>query len=182
MEIVLQAACPAPKVFPGVIIVKGVDGTYDRKSWTLWKEGGRYPDVIVELASSSTIDIDLGFKKHIYEHTFHTPEYYCYDPETNHLRGWHLVEGEYADLQPNEQGWLWSEQMEVWLGTWSGEFQRVQAVWLRLYTAEGQLIPTLAEREAQRAEEEARRAEAAEAEVERLRTLLAQHGITPETE
>lgn len=184
---------------PDVFVVKHVDGTRDRNSWIVWQEAGRYPDVIVELASSSTIDVDLGIKKQLYEETFRTQEYFCYDPNLNRLFGWQLAHSYYEEAQSNEQGWLWSEELGVWLGTWQGEFQRVNATWLRLYTSDGQLVLTLAEAEAQRAEAEAQRAEAeaqraeaeaqraeaeaqraeaAEAEVARLHALLQQHGVT----
>ena len=158
----------------------------------VWREDGRYPDVIVELASPSTIAVDLGVKKELYERTFHTAEYFCYDPANHQLVGWHRVEDEYVELPPNERGWLWSRQLNLGLGTWEGEFQRIRATWLRFYTPDDQLVLTLAEAEAQRAEaeaqraneavrraeEEARRAATAESEVARLRALLSEHGIT----
>ncbi|NJL57755.1 Uma2 family endonuclease [bacterium] len=31
-----------------------------RKSWTIWQEGGKYPNVIIELLSPSTAHIDRG--------------------------------------------------------------------------------------------------------------------------
>lgn len=170
---------------PDFFLVKDVDGTQNRDSWIVWEEAGRYPDVIIELASPSTIHVDLGTKKQLYERTFHTQEYFCYNPNTQQLSGWQLMQGRYTEIQPNEQGWLWSEELRVWLGTWQGEFQRVRATWLRFYTSDGQLILTLAEAEAQRAEQEvqraeqeAQRAQVAEEEVARLRAVLAKHGIT----
>ncbi len=170
---------------PDFFVVKDVDGEQDRAAWVVWEEEGRYPDVIVELSSPSTLDVDLGTKKALYERTFRTPEYFCYDPDSAQLVGWRLETGRYVDLEPHEQGWLWSEELGVWLGTWQGEFQRVTATWLRFYTTDGDLVPTLAEAEAQRADTEAwrakleaRRAEAAEAEVSRLRAFLASHGIS----
>lgn len=36
---------------PDFFVVKGVDGTLSREAWFVWREAGRYPDVIVELAS-----------------------------------------------------------------------------------------------------------------------------------
>jgi Uma2 family endonuclease len=156
---------------PDFFVVNHVDGTRDRDSWIVWKEDGRYPDVIVELASPSTIEHDLTVKKDLYEQTFHTTDYFCYNPATRHLLGWHLANTQYEQLKPNAQGWLWSQQLNVWVGLWEGEFQRIRAGWPRLYTAEGQLVLTLAEAEAQRAEAEAQRAEAeaqrAEAEAQR---------------
>jgi hypothetical protein len=56
--------------------------------------------------------------------------------------------------------------MELWLGRWQGEYLRSDTTWLRLWTPDGDLVLTLAEAEAQRAN-------AAEAEIARLRARLA---------
>jgi len=185
---------------PDFFVVKGVDGTQDRGAWVVWEEEGRYPNVIVELSSPSTLEIDLGPKKVLYEKTFRTPEYFCYDPDGSHLVGWRLQSGHYVELEPDAAGRLWSEELGVWLGNWQGEFQRVTATWLRFYDEAGELSLTLAEAEAQRAEREAwrakleahraekgaRRAEEearrAEAEIARLRALLDRHGIGADRE
>lgn len=37
----------------------------DRKSWVVWQEDGKYPNVIVEILSSSTTAVDKGLKKFI---------------------------------------------------------------------------------------------------------------------
>ena len=153
---------------PDFFVVKGVDSSHDRAAWIVWEEYGKYPNVIVELSSPSTIDVDLGTKKDLYERTFRTPEYFCFDPTAEELIGWRFTSGHYEPIDPNEQGWLWSEEMDLWLGVWQGEFQRTDTLWLRFYTPEGQPVPTLAEAEAQRAKAEAKRAEveAQRAEVE----------------
>jgi Uma2 family endonuclease len=73
---------------PISIVVLGVDGTADRQGWVVWEENGRYPDVIVELMSPSTPQVDTGVKKDIYEQTFRTPDYFVFDPfDPNSLRG-----------------------------------------------------------------------------------------------
>ena len=153
---------------PDVFVVKDVDGTRDRDSWILWEEDGRYPDVIVELSSPSIMTVDMGMKKVIYEKTFRTQEYFCYDPKSMILYGWKLVGRSYQKIQPNEHDWLWSHEMGLWLGAWEGIFQRLNTLWLRFYTEDGQLVQTSSEAEAQRADN-------AEAEVERLRALLQQY-------
>jgi Uma2 family endonuclease len=155
---------------PDFFLVKNVDGARKREAWIVWAEKGRYPDLIIELASPTTIEIDLGLKKQLYEQTFHTPDYFCYDPNTLHLAGWRWVDGGYVELEADERGWLWSKEMNSWLGLWEGEYQKVNDTWLRFYTPEGQLVLTKGEAEAQRAE-------AAEAETTRLRALLAKHNI-----
>jgi len=156
---------------PDVFVVKNVDGRRPRRKWVVWQEDGRYPDVIVELLSPSTMGEDLGNKKDLYAHTFHTPDYFCYDPETHRLMGWRLSGTEYTPLTSNQHGWLWSEELGAWLGLWEGVYQQERATWLRLYDTIGQLIPAEAEAERQRAEAAETRAEAAEtrAEAERQR-------------
>ncbi|MDM8551341.1 Uma2 family endonuclease [Desulfobacterales bacterium HSG2] len=144
---------------PDVFVVKGTDGTRDRNSWIVWEEGGRYPDVIVELASPTTIDTDLGLKKDLYERTFRTNEYFCYDPAAERLFGWKLVRGGYEEIRPDSRGRLPSRELGVRLGVWEGELLRARKRWLRFYTDEGQLVLTEGEAEAQRAETAEERAE-----------------------
>ena len=167
---------------PDFFLVKGVDGSYSREKWVVWEEGWRYPDVIVELMSPSTAEIDLTTKKELYARTFHTANYFAYDPWNKRLHGWHNASrpNGYEALQPDENGWLWSRELEAWIGLWRGRYQKVDTTWLRLFDVDGRLILTQgeaeaqrAEAEAQRAEAEAQRAEAAEAEAERLRAELA---------
>jgi Uma2 family endonuclease len=157
---------------PDFFYVKGVRYDPLRPYWVVWLEGGKYPDVIIELLSRKTAKIDLTTKKDVYERVFHTADYFCYDPETRKLQGWHHNGTGYQPLQPNEHGWLWCEELQLWLGTWAGEYQGCHATWLRFYGREGNLIPALGEAAAQRAEEAQQRAEAAEAEVARLKALL----------
>ncbi len=172
---------------PDYFFVNHVDGTRDRDAWIAWEEDGRLPDVIVELLSPSTAEDDLGRKKDLYEQKLKTPEYFCYDPDTRQLQGWRLAPWGYVSLKPNEHDHLPSEQLQVWLGLWQGTYLGITATWIRFYTADGELVPTLeeasqqrveaerqrAEAERQRAEAERQRAEAAEAEVTRLRAELA---------
>jgi Uma2 family endonuclease len=172
---------------PDFFLVKGVDGSYPRGKWVVWEEDGRLPDVIVELMSPSTAHEDLGNKKDLYEQTFRTPDYFCYDPDEKQLLGWHLVGQHYLPLEPDEQGRLWSRALDAWIGLWEGEYLSQRETWLRLYDENEQLIPTgeeanvllaaverqRADLERRRAEQERRRAETAEAENARLRAELA---------
>ncbi|MFN7202542.1 MAG: Uma2 family endonuclease, partial [Aphanizomenon sp.] len=92
---------------PDFFAVLNVDGSNPRQGWVVWEENGRYPDVIVELMSRSTAGIDKGIKKDLYEQTFHTSDYFVYDPfDVNSLQGWHLDhEQQYQPLTANENGW-----------------------------------------------------------------------------
>ena len=149
---------------PDFFIVLNVDGRTDRQGWVVWEENGRYPDVIVELMSPSTAQVDIGAKKDIYEQTFRTPDYFVYDPfKPSSLQGWHLdTNQKYQRLSQNEQGWLWCQRLELWLGTWEGTIDRETAVWLRFYDQAGNLVllpEELAQQQAETAQQQAETAE-----------------------
>lgn len=159
---------------PDFFVVKEVDGTREREAWVVWEEGGRYPDLIIELLSPSTAETDKTVKKTLYERTFRTAEYYCYDPTDQELIGWRLQGERYEKLTADAEGRLWSEVLQLWLGAWEGEFQGKWAVWLRFFDTKGQLVLIRAEAAEAEAEAERRRAEAAEAELAHLRSRMAQ--------
>ncbi len=179
---------------PDFFYVGGVDGRRERHAWVAWEEGGRLPDLIVELLSPKTAQVDRTTKKELYARTFRTPEYYLYDFETLNLEGFLLAGDAYVPMVPNVQGRLRSRQLGLDLGLWHGLRDEVETTWLRFYHPDGRLVPTRdeaasqraeaehqrAEAEHQRAETERERAEAAEAraeaalaELERLRAKLA---------
>jgi len=157
---------------PDFFVVKDVPGG-ERKSWIVWEEGGRTPDVVVELLSDSTRGVDFGEKKRIYERVLKVQEYFVFDPFTAELWGFRLEAGEYHALEANEAGRIASEQLELELGTWVGSHRRIDAEWLRLYEATGELVETEAEAKAQRAEAEAQRAEAEAQRADELAARLA---------
>jgi Uma2 family endonuclease len=79
---------------PDVFVVLGAEKK-DRRSWTVWEEGGKYPNVVIELLSSSTATVDKGTKKDLYQDVWRVPEYYWFHPETMEFAGFHLVDGRY---------------------------------------------------------------------------------------
>lgn len=105
-----------------------------RKSWVVWGEGGKYPHMIVEILSSSTAMVDRTTKKQLYQDVFRTPDYFWFDPDTLEFQGFQLVSGQYQPLQPTAQGWLWSQQLGLFLGIHQRQ--------LRFFTDQGQLVPT----------------------------------------
>lgn len=163
---------------PDFFVVLGTENK-PRKSWVVWGEDGRYPNLIVEILSTSTAKVDRGLKKELYQNTFRTPDYFLFDPNTGELEGYHLVDGQYEPIGPNERGHLWSQQIELYLGVYEGT--------LRFWTAEGERLPTSREaaeaaqqvaEAAQQAAEAARsRAEQAEAELAQLKARLREQGI-----
>ncbi|MEA5536585.1 Uma2 family endonuclease [Crocosphaera sp. XPORK-15E] len=108
-----------------------------RKSWVVWGEGGKYPNVIIEILSDSTANIDRTRKKDLYQNTFRTPDYFGFDPNTLEFEGFSLMNGQYQEITPNERGYLWSEQLELYLGILDSK--------LRYFTREGELVPTIQE-------------------------------------
>jgi Uma2 family endonuclease len=150
-----------------------------RKGWVAWEEGGRLPDVIVELSSPSTASVDRKEKKALYARTFRTSEYYIYDPDLRKLEGFRLAGDVYQSMLPDTQGRFWSEQLGAFLGVWHGVYEGMEDDWVRLFRRDGSLVSAAKEREEaerQRAEMERQRAEAAEAELARLRVLLEGRG------
>ncbi|NCQ84737.1 MAG: Uma2 family endonuclease [Microcystis aeruginosa W13-18] len=149
---------------------------HSRKSWVVWGEQGKYPNVIVEILSPSTANIDRNKKKNLYQNTFRTPNYFWFDPESLELQGFRLIAGQYQAIPANENGYLWSEQLELYLGI----FERK----LRYFTPTGELVLTAAEAELQerQAKEQAiLEKEQAILERERLAQKLRELGIDPET-
>jgi Uma2 family endonuclease len=118
---------------PDFFVVLGVE-RFPRKSWVVWEEDGKYPNVIVEILSPKTATTDRGLKKQLYQDVFRTPDYFWFDPNSLEFKGFHLLDGEYQELPPNEQGWLWSKQLGLYLGIHESK--------LRFFTPDGQLIPT----------------------------------------
>jgi Uma2 family endonuclease len=147
-----------------------------RKSWVVWEEDGKYPNVIIELLSPSTANVDRTKKKQIYQDIFRTPDYFWFSPETLELKGFELIRGEYEEIQPNEQGKLWSQQLQLFLGIYEQK--------LRFFTPEGQLVPTpeeSAEAAEQRATEAEATAERERQQKEKLAAKLRELNIDPET-
>ena len=166
---------------PDFFVVLGVENR-PRRSWMLWAEQGKYPHVIIELLSNSTAKVDKGFKKTLYQDTFRTPEYFWFHPETLEFQGFHLMGGQYQPLEPNAQGRLWSQQLELFLGVHSSQ--------LRFFTPENQLVSTpeeraeIAQQQAETAQQQAqaerRQRELAQQQVEELRARLKELGVEPD--
>ncbi len=174
---------------PDFFVALDIDGSRDRQAWVVWDEDGRYPDMIIELMSPSTARIDRTEKKHLYERTFHTAEYFIFDPfDPQSLTGWHLDNKQrYQPLDTDESGWLWCETLQVWLGTWEGKIRREPAQgtchWLRFYDPQRNLIllqEEIAEQEHQRAEQERQRVEQERQRAERLAARLRELGEDPD--
>ena len=162
---------------PDVFVVLGTEKK-ERRSWAIWEEGGKYPNLVIELLSSSTASVDKGAKKTLYQDVWRVPEYYWFHPETLEFEGFRLGSGRYEAITPTENGHLYSEQLRLELGIYQRQ--------LRWFTPEGNLIPLpeeaerqRAEQERQRAEQERQRAEQAQQRLEQLEAFVRSQGIDP---
>ena len=118
---------------PDFFVVLGTERKL-RKSWVVWEENGQYPNVIVEILSDSTAQVDRTSKKQLYQDTFRTPEYFWIDPVTQEFQGFLLVGGNYEPIAADEDGYLWSRQLNLFLGLHQQQ--------LRFFTSDRQLVPT----------------------------------------
>jgi Uma2 family endonuclease len=169
---------------PYVFFVDHVSGGR-REAWVAWEEGGRLPDLIVELLSPSTERIDRKTKMALYAQVFRTRDYFLFDWDKETLEGYRLVGNAYEPIAPDRQGQLRSAVLGLDLGLWEGVVRTAESgeveesTWVRLFDPSGRLVPTLgeaaearADAERARADAESARADAAEAELKRLRSLL----------
>jgi len=118
---------------PDFFLVKQTQ-KHPRKSWVVWEEDGKYPDLIIELLSDSTADVDRTLKKALYQDRFRTPEYFWFSPDTLELTGLRLVSGIYCPIVSNPQGFFWSESLDLYLGIYNRQ--------LRYFDPQGELLPS----------------------------------------
>jgi Uma2 family endonuclease len=163
---------------PDVFVVLGTEKK-NRRSWAIWEEGGKYPNVVIELLSSATATVDKGKKKDLYQDVWRVPEYYWFHPETLEFSGFHLVDAQYEAMMPTDTGWLWSEQLGLYLG--------IHEQQLRWFSADGVLMSLPEEVERQQAEQAIHAKEQAihareqeRQEKERLQAFLRSQGIDPD--
>jgi Uma2 family endonuclease len=91
-------------VSPDVWFVHGIDKTILRPIYKTWLEGGKGPDLVIELTSPSTRRVDKGKKFRIYQDALKVREYFLFDPLDEYLdpvlQGYRLLEGEYRPIEP----------------------------------------------------------------------------------
>ncbi len=144
------------QITPDVLVFKGIEiGQEERKYMSSWSisDNRPAPPVVFEVSSEKTWknDIRLGeWQKPRLYGQIGVSEYFAYDPfkervwqgEEHRLLGWRYDEqGQPIALIPDKRGWLWSDELESWLGS-DGEN-------LRLYNRDGQQRLTGFEAEAQ---------------------------------
>jgi Uma2 family endonuclease len=116
---------------PDLYVVLGAESR-SRNSWMIWREGGKYPNLVIELLSNSTAKVDRTTKKELYQDVWRLPNYFWFHPVTKEFKGFRLVDGLYVELVANRAGQLWCEELGMFLGLQDGV--------LRLFSADGSLV------------------------------------------
>jgi Uma2 family endonuclease len=138
---------------PDIFVALGAEKK-DRRSWAIWEEGGKYPNLVIELLSSATATVDRGAKRQLYQDVWRVPNYFWFHPETLEFAGFQLVNSRYEPIEPTAAGLLWSEELGLYLGIHDRQ--------LRWFTTQGQLVPLpesaerLAKEQAQQAQQQER--------------------------
>jgi Uma2 family endonuclease len=158
---------------------RGVSGEKEDRSYFIWLYG-KPPNLVIEIVSNKEGG-ELARKLEIYQKI--GVAYYAVHDPFHHLgkrtlRLFRLDGGKYVECASSQ----WMPEIGLGLTLWKGEFQDVEAEWLRFIDQDGALIPTAheerreatarAEKETARAEKEAARADEAESEIERLKRKL----------
>jgi Uma2 family endonuclease len=142
-----------PDWFGVVGVPRFYDGGDLRLSYVMWQELVS-PFVVVELLSPGTEEEDLGEtvrqpgnpppKWEVYEQILRVPYYIVFSRYTNELQAFHLVGGHYEPAELTE-GRFPIPELGLSLGLWQGSYQDIDRLWLRWFTAEGELIATKSE-------------------------------------
>ena len=150
-----------------------LDGEY-RRSYVLWKESVA-PLIAIEFVSGNgneerdatppSADKKVG-KFWVYEQAIRIPFYAIFDAWKDILEVYHLVDGRYTKMEPNQRGHFAIAPMAVEIGLQQQIQQREMTTWLRWWDEDGNLLLTGDERAI--AEKQARLNAEAIADQERL--------------
>ena len=170
---------PRKSISPDVFVVFGVEKKL-RNTYLTWAEANT-PDFVLEVASPSTFQKDIGEKKELYASVLRVNEYYIYDPlgqiATSFI-GYRLIDGVYQEIEfVNNR--LPSVVLGLELGERDGELRLYNpniSQWLQTPSEQAEDAEARAENAKERAQQEiiARQNAEAElanalAEIERLR-------------
>ncbi len=170
MFLYYQEGDPKKVKAPDVMVIFGVAGNHERRSFKTWVEKVA-PAVVFEVSSDETIREDLHGKRDLYarlgvrEYFLFDPLGDCLDPQ---LQGFHLVGARYEPMPAAADGSLTSPLLGLRL--------RADGSQVRLIDLQTEQPMLNFPEWSQALEDQTRRADALAAEVERLRELLDQRG------
>jgi Uma2 family endonuclease len=149
----------------------------DRGSYQQWKENNIPPQVVFEILSPGNTSREMT-RKLLFYHTYGVEEYYLYDPETNHLRGWCRSEDGLLDEIESMNGW---NSPRLGIRFELGEelqLYRPDGVAFYSFAQINQMLEqerSRADQESQRANQESQRANQAEQQAAEMAALLQQY-------
>jgi Uma2 family endonuclease len=139
-----------------------------RRSYVLWREF-MAPLIALEFASGNGDEerdqtplsrIRDGNQQKpgkfwVYERIIRIPYYGIYEIKRERLEVYHLINGFYQEMSPNDRNHYPIEPLGIELGLWYGSYQNQTQLWLRWWNNQGNLLLTgneQAEQQKQRAE------------------------------
>lgn len=112
-----QKGKPSAVFSPDAFVVFGVPKK-QRRTYKLWLEGDKAPNVVFEVSSESTSAEDEGSKKALCRR-LGVQEYFLYDPEGEYLypslQGYRLENGRYIPIVPEPEKGVYSQVLDVYL-------------------------------------------------------------------
>lgn len=171
---------------PDWFAVLGVSRLYEQRdsrlSYVVWQEGVD-PAIVVELLSPGTEKEDLGqtlreinqppTKWQVYEQILRVPYYIIFNRYSNQLRAFQNLAGRYQELTLADAPQVWLPELGLGLGLWSGTYEGIESLWLRWQNAEGDWLPSSAERIAQEQQQRERLQQQLSLERQRSESLAA---------
>jgi Uma2 family endonuclease len=113
MFLYYQEGQPKKRRAPDIMVVKGVIGKHQRRSFKTWIENA-VPSCIIELTSRKTAKEDMKEKKPLYR-KLGVKEYILFDPLHSYLprqlMGYRLVKGRFKSIKPNADGSIRSKEL-----------------------------------------------------------------------
>jgi Uma2 family endonuclease len=130
--------------------------------WLVWEDGPL--QFVAEVASEKTRRLERRKREETYQDALAVPEALYVDLERHQLELWRLQASKYRRVR-EQRGRLYSEALGVWFG-WDPD-----AEFVRIWTVDGRMLPTVEEREQQlkEAEQRAREEQRLREEEQRLR-------------
>lgn len=143
----------------GYLEIKAPDWVYvarvntpglDRRSYTPKLEGDA-PTLVMEFISYTDGDEYSSKPTHpvgkwfFYGQVLKVPVYIIFNPDGGLVECYRLKNERYTLEQPDENGWNWIPEMNLFLGTQQNTRDGRTGYWLRWWTADGELLPWASE-------------------------------------
>ncbi|NJN66727.1 MAG: Uma2 family endonuclease [Chloroflexaceae bacterium] len=145
-----------------------------RRSYVLWKEF-MPPFIVIEFASGDGDEerdaTPYRGKFWVYERFIRPAFYAIYLVNPGTVEVYHLVDGKYESVAPNQRGHYPIPPLGVELGIWYGRYANADLPWLRWWDEQGILLPTAEERAEREKHEKERALQRVQRLAERLRAL-----------